>query len=348
MLIERLGDIGAAEDVLRAVAAGARLHRLPPPAALLGDWFGSTAVIAPSVSIHAVDPAEVFPDPARQRPPADRVDAVGGGWIGYLSYPDPGADGHSSSIPEAAGGWRPRGPSAVPQLEHEQPPEAIDAAGLDRLRERFIESVRRADRAGFEAIELHAAHGYLLHEFLSPIANHRTDDYGGSLENRLRYPLQVFAAMRAAWPAHKPLGIRISASDWIEGGWDVPSSIVFAQALEKLGCDWIDVSSGGISPRQKIAIGPGYQVPFAAAIKAAVKMPVMAVGLITEPAQAEEILTTGQADLIAMARGLLLDPRWPWRAAAALGDSVSAPRQYWRSQPASQKNLFGPTSFGTR
>jgi NADPH2 dehydrogenase len=154
--------------------------------------------------------------------------------------------------------------------------------------------------------------------------------------------------MRAAWPAHKPLGIRISASDWIEGGWDVPSSIVFAQALEKLGCDWIDVSSGGISPRQKIAIGPGYQVPFAAAIKAAVKMPVMAVGLITEPAQAEEILTTGQADLIAMARGLLLDPRWPWRAAAALGDSVSAPRQYWRSQPASQKNLFGPTSFGTR
>ena len=251
-------------------------------------------------------------------------------------------------VPEAAGGWRPRGPSAVPQLEHEQPPEAIDAAGLDRLRERFIESVRRADRAGFEAIELHAAHGYLLHEFLSPIANHRTDDYGGSLENRLRYPLQVFAAMRAAWPAHKPLGIRISASDWIEGGWDVPSSIVFAQALEKLGCDWIDVSSGGISPRQKIAIGPGYQVPFAAAIKAAVKMPVMAVGLITEPAQAEEILTTGQADLIAMARGLLLDPRWPWRAAAALGDSVSAPRQYWRSQPASQKNLFGPTSFGTR
>ena len=251
-------------------------------------------------------------------------------------------------VPLAGGGWRPVAPSALPQLEGEAPPDALDRDGMERLRQRFVDAVQRADRAGFDAIEVHAAHGYLLHEFLSPIANQRDDEYGGSLDNRMRYPLQVFASMRAAWPAHKPMGIRISATEWIEGGWDIENSKLLAQALERLGCDWIDVSSGGISPRQKIAIGPGYQVPFAEAIKASVRVPVMAVGLITEPQQAEDILAQGQADMIAMARGLTQDPRWPWRAAATLGATLQAPRQYWRSQPVSQKSLFGSTTFGMR
>lgn len=251
-------------------------------------------------------------------------------------------------VPANAGGWQTVGPSAIAPGENEPPPVALSLDALDRLRQQFIDAVRRADRIGFDAIELHSAHGYLLHEFLSPIANQRTDAYGGSPENRMRFPLEVFEAMRAAWPAHKPLGMRISASDWIEGGWDITGSQALAQALERRGCDWIDVSSGGISPRQKIAIGPGYQVPFAQAIKSVVKMPVMAVGMITEAQQAEDILNEGKADLIALARGLLFDPRWPWHAAATLGDSVQAPRQYWRSQPATQKNLFGSTTFGTR
>jgi len=251
-------------------------------------------------------------------------------------------------VPAAAGGWQPVAPSAVSQLEHETPPVALDADGLDRLCQCFVDAVRRADRVGFDAVEVHSAHGYLLHQFLSPISNQRTDDFGGSLENRMRFPLRVFAQMRAAWPAHKPMGLRFSATDWIEGGWDVESCTVFARALEKLGCDWLDVSSGGISPRQKITLGPGYQVPFAAQIKPSVGIPVMAVGLITDPQQAEDILIQGKADLIALARGMLQDPRWPWRAAAALGASVEAPRQYWRSQPATQKALFGQTTFGAR
>jgi NADPH2 dehydrogenase len=251
-------------------------------------------------------------------------------------------------VPAHAGGWQPVGPSPIAQLDNEPPPRELRAEDLARLRERFVEATRRADRIGFDAIELHAAHGYLLHEFLSPIANRRDDAWGGSLENRMRFPLEVFAAMRAAWPAHKPMGVRISAADWIGEGWDVPSSCVFAAALERLGCDWIDVSSGGISPRQQITLGPGYQVPFAAAIRKAVKMPVMAVGLITEPRQAEHIVASGEADLVALARAFLNDPRWPWRAAAELGATVQAPRQYWRCQPADRKHLFGDIRFGAR
>lgn len=251
-------------------------------------------------------------------------------------------------VPAHAGGWQPVAPSPIPQLEGEPAPRELDAAGLERLREAFVQAARRADRLGFDAIEMHAAHGYLLHEFLSPIANQRTDAWGGSLENRMRFPLEVFAAMRAAWPAHKPMGVRISATDWLDGGWDVASSCALAQALERLGCDWIDVSSGGISPKQRITLAPGYQVPFAAAIREAVSMPVMAVGLITEPRQAEEILTSGKADLIAVARAFLNDPRWAWRAAAELGATVQAPRQYWRCQPADRKGLFGEIRFGAR
>ena len=252
-------------------------------------------------------------------------------------------------VPASAGGWTPVAPSALPITDDEAPPHALTRAELDALKARFVDSVLRADRIGFDAIEAHAAHGYLLHEFLSPVANQRTDEYGGSLENRMRWPLEVVAAMRAAWPAHKPLGVRISATDWIEGsGWDVPEAVEFARRCEALGVDWIDVSSGGISPRQRITLGPGYQVPFAEAVKRAVKVPVIAVGLITEPKHAEEIVASGKADMVALARGLLMDPRWPWRAAAELGASVDAPRQYWRSQPREYPKLFGETVFGAR
>ncbi len=166
---------------------------------------------------------------------------------------------------------------------------------------------------------MHCAHGYLLHQFLSPISNRSTDDYGGSLQNRMRFPLEVFAAVRAAFPADKPVGLRVSATDWVEGGWDLPQTIEFARELKKLDVDWIDVSSGGVSPMQKIALGPGYQVPFAHAVKDATGVTTMAVGLITEPKQAEEIIASGKADMVALARGMLYDPRWGWHAAAELG-----------------------------
>lgn len=246
------------------------------------------------------------------------------------------------------GGWQTVGPSAVPHLDNEAAPRELSRDDLKALKARFIDAVLRANRAGYDAIELHAAHGYLMHEFLSPIANRREDEYGGSLENRMRYPLEIFGAMRAAWPAHKPLGIRVSCTDWVDGGWDLAGTIAFAKQLERLGCDWIDASSGGVSPRQKIAIGPGYQVPFGAALRKEVKVPIMTVGLITEPQQAEDIVAGEQADLVALGRTFLSNPRWPWDAAAALGGAVHAPRQYWRAPPAGSKTAFGSTSFGTR
>lgn len=257
-------------------------------------------------------------------------------------------DGGAQLAP-ACGGWTPVAPSAIALHAHETPPRALEGAELAVLRERFVDTARRADRLGFDAIEVHAAHGYLLHQFLSPIANQRDDDYGGSLDKRLRFPLEVVAAMRAAWPAHKPLGVRLSATDWIaHSSWQLAEAIEFSQRCAALGVDWIDVSSGGISPAQQIVLGPGYQVPFARAIRAAVQVPVMTVGLITEGKQAEEILAAGDADLIAIARALLNDPRWVWRAAMALGASVEAPRQYWRCQPREYPTLFGETRFGQR
>jgi NADPH2 dehydrogenase len=251
-------------------------------------------------------------------------------------------------VPLDAGGWVAQAPSPVPQKPGELPPQEIDAAGLIRIRDAFVATAKRADRLGIDALELHGAHGYLLHEFLSPISNQRTDNYGGSLENRMSFPLEVFDAVRAAFPAGKPVGFRVSASDWVDGGWDVEQTIVLANELKRRGVDWIDVSSGGVSPLQKITLGPGYQVPFAEAVKQATGLPVWAVGLITEPQQAEDIIASGKADFIAIARGILYDPRWPWHAAAELGATVNAPPQYWRSQPSTQKALFGDTKFGGR
>jgi 2,4-dienoyl-CoA reductase-like NADH-dependent reductase (Old Yellow Enzyme family) len=251
-------------------------------------------------------------------------------------------------IPIAEGGWQTVGPSAVPHKEGEAPPLALDAAGLARIRDAFVSAAKRAERLGIDALELHGAHGYLLHQFLSPIANKRTDQYGGSLQNRMRYPLEVFDAIRAVFPASKPIGVKVSASDWVEGGWDLPQTIEFAQELKKRGVDWIDASSGGVSPLQKIPLSPGYQVPFAQGIREATSITTMAVGLITEAKEAEEIVASGKADMVTLARGMLYDPRWGWHAAAELGGQVEAPPQYWRSQPSTQKALFGATMFGAR
>jgi 2,4-dienoyl-CoA reductase-like NADH-dependent reductase (Old Yellow Enzyme family) len=251
-------------------------------------------------------------------------------------------------IPVSEGGWQTVGPSAVPHKEGEAAPLALDAAGLKRIRDAFVSAARRADRLGIDALEVHGAHGYLLHQFLSPISNKRTDQYGGSLQNRMRYPLEVFDAVRAAFPADKPIGVKVSATDWVEGGWDLAQTTEFAKELKKRGVDWIDASSGGVSPLQKIPLSPGYQVPFAQAIKEAVGVNTIAIGLITEAKQAEEIVASGKADMVALARGMLYDPRWGWHAAAELGGRVEAPPQYWRSQPSTQKALFGATTFGAR
>jgi NADPH2 dehydrogenase len=251
-------------------------------------------------------------------------------------------------IPVAEGGWIANAPSALPHKPGEVAPEPFDDAGLARVRAAFAATATRAARLGIDALEIHAAHGYLLHEFLSPISNQRTDAYGGSLANRMRFPLEVFDAVRAAFPADRPVGVRVSSTDWVDGGWDLEQTVAFARQLKSRGVDWIDASSGGVSPQQKIALGPGYQVPFAEAIKAATGLPTIAVGLITDPQQAEEIVASGKADMVAIARGVLYEPRWPWHAAAALGASVEAPPQYWRSQPSTQKALFGDTKFGGR
>jgi len=256
--------------------------------------------------------------------------------------------GGANIAPDQARGWQTVAPSNVPHAEGETVPLALDAAGLQRIKDGFVQAARRAHALGLDAIELHGAHGYLLHQFLSPLANRRTDNYGGSLENRMRYPLEVFGAVRAAVPRAMTVGMRISATDWVDGGWDLEQSVVFARELERLGCDYIHVSSGGVSPAQQIPVGPGYQIEFAERVKRETGMPTFGVGLITEAQQAEDILQAGQADVIGLARAMLYDPRWPWHAAAQLGAQVFAPPQYWRSQPREYKALFGETRLGQR
>lgn len=257
-------------------------------------------------------------------------------------------DGGQLIPPDQPGGWQTVAPSAIPHGATELPPVALDEAGLARIKDAFAQAAARSVRLGLDLIEVHSAHGYLLHQFLSPLSNQRTDRYGGSLENRMRFPLEVFEAVKAAVPADFPVGLRLSASDWVDGGWDVAQSVVFCKELEARGCAYAHVSSGGLSPQQKIVLGPGYQVHFAEEVKRNVAMPVIAVGLITEAEQAEAIIAEGKADMVALARTMLYNPRWPWHAAAKLGGQVSVPPQYWRSQPADQKALFGKISMGQR
>ena len=257
-------------------------------------------------------------------------------------------DGGQQVRPEQPHGWKAEAPSAVPHGEGEDAPMALDLDGLKRVRRDFVAAAQRAARLGLDGIEIHGAHGYLLHQFLSPIANKRDDAYGGSLENRMRFPLEVFDAVRAAFPATKPVWMRISATDWVPGGWNIDGTVALAKALKARGCAAIHVTTGGVSPAQAIKLGPGYQVPYAQRVKAEVGLPTLAVGLITEAKQAEAIIANGEADAVSLARAMLYDPRWPWHAAAELGASVTAPKQYWRSQPREYKDLFDGLRFGQR
>lgn len=255
-------------------------------------------------------------------------------------------EGGAQIAPDQPRGWQTVAPSSLAHAEGDVPPLALDADGLARIRQGFVDAARRAQALGLDGIELHAAHGYLLHQFLSPLSNARDDEYGGSLENRMRFPLEVLEAVRAAVPSGMAVGVRISATDWVEGGWEIEQSLRFARELQERGCDFIHVSSGGLSPRQNIPVGPGYQLAFAQRIKRETGMPTIGVGLITEAQHAESILQQGQADLIGLARAMLYDPRWPWHAAATLGEQVFAPPQYWRSQPREHKELFGSMRVG--
>ena len=248
--------------------------------------------------------------------------------------------GGQQIAPDAVNGWQTVAPSAVAMRTDENPPLALDTAGLASVVAAFADAARRAVRLGLDAIQIHAAHGYLLHQFLSPLSNRRSDEYGGSLENRMRFPLEVFDAIKAAVPAGYPVTVRVSGTDWVDGGWTIDDTVTFARALEARGAAGVHVSSGGVESTAAIPVGPGYQVPLARAVKQAVKIPVIAVGLITSPEQAEEIVATGDADMVALARTALYDPRWPWHAAAALGGHAKAVPQYLFSAPRHAPRLF--------
>jgi 2,4-dienoyl-CoA reductase-like NADH-dependent reductase (Old Yellow Enzyme family) len=237
----------------------------------------------------------------------------------------------SGSVLAAGGGWTPMAPSALGFDPSWTVPMALDEAGILAIIEAFMDAARRAMAAGFQIIEVHAAHGYLLHQFLSPLSNHREDAYGGSFENRTRLVREVVGALRNILPEELPLFVRISATDWAEGGWDLDQSVALSKELKELGVDLVDCSSGGLVPHQKIPLGPGYQVPFATRIRAEAGLPTGAVGLITEPQQAEQILAEGSADLVLLARELLRNPRWPLRAAQLLGAETPWPASYTRA-----------------
>ena len=229
-------------------------------------------------------------------------------------------------------GWQTIAPSAVPFAPGHPVPREATAEDLETILGQFASAARRSSEAGFEVVEIHMAHGYLLHEFLSPLSNQRTDELGGSLENRLRFPLRVAQAVRSIWPEHLPVFVRISASDWMEGGWDLTQSLELARRFKGIGIDLIDCSSGGLVPEAAPPFGPGFQAPFASAIRQEVGIATGAVGFITDPAQAEQIVATGLADAIFLARAMLRDPYWPLHAAKALGADVGWPVQYERAK----------------
>jgi len=238
-----------------------------------------------------------------------------------------------SPLTRDQGGWKPQSPGNVPFTPKHVVPHALTQIEIDALVTAFADAARRARASGFDVVELHCAHGYLLHEFLSPLTNQRTDQYGGSLDNRMRLPLEVAQVIRQIWPAHLPMFVRISATDWVEGGWDLPQSIEFSRQLKALGVDLIDCSSGGLIADAKVPAVPGYQVPFAEAIRRDAGIATGAVGLITEARQAEAIVANGQADVVLLARAMLRDPYWALHAATELGADGAWPNQYLRARP---------------
>ncbi len=244
------------------------------------------------------------------------------------------------------GGWQPLAPSARPHLPQEAPPTAMTLADIEQVKKDFVYTAQQAQAMGIEALELHAAHGYLMHQFLSPLSNQRSDAYGGSFENRIRFTMEVFADVRQVFKG--ALGIRISGTDWVEGGWTIDETAELAIQLKQAGAQFVHISSGGVSPLQKIAIGPEYQVHLAKTVKEHSGLTTFAVGLITEPAQAEAVLQRGDADLVALARSFMYKPRWGWEAAVALDGTVSAQHQYWRSLPREAKNIFDGAKIGMR
>ena len=239
---------------------------------------------------------------------------------------------HSRHLAPQQGGWQTVAPSALALTPDHATPVALDRQGIDDIFSMFMAAARRALDAGFDVIELHCAHGYLLNSFLSPLTNQRDDEYGGSLENRCRLPLRIAKALREFWPQDKPVFVRISATDWVEGGWDLAQSIQLAKWLKEAGIDLIDCSSGGLILEAKIPFGPGYQTRFAAEIRSGADIATGAVGMITAPAQAEHIVATGQADAVLLARELLRDPYWPLHAARELQADIDWPLQYVRAK----------------
>lgn len=238
------------------------------------------------------------------------------------------------AVPEKHGGWtNVVAPSAIPFAPNYPTPDALTHEGIEEVVQAFAQAAIRARAAGFRVIEIHAAHGYLISEFLSPLANHRSDEYGGPFENRIRLLLEVVAAVRTSWPESAPLFVRISSTDWVEGGWTIDESVELARHLKNSGVDLVDCSSGGNAPPTNIPVGPGYQTPFAERIRHEANILTGAVGMITDPAQADHILRTGQADLTIIAREFLRDPYWPLRAARELGYPTTWPVQYLRSAP---------------
>ncbi len=308
--------VGGAGLVMTEATAVTPEGRISPQD--LGIWSDAHARALAPVAQFIADQGAV---PGIQLAHAGRKASTAAPWRG----------GHPLGTGE--GGWCPQAPSALPFMSGHPLPEAIAESGVDRVVMQFRDAARRSLDAGFKVVELHMAHGYLLHEFLSPLSNRREDQYGGTLANRMRLPLRVAAAVRDVWPRELPVFVRISASDWVDGGWDVAQSVEFVRHLKAAGIDFIDCSSGGLVPDARIAAGPGFQTPFATQVRREADIPTGAVGFITAPFQAEQIVATGLADAVLLARELLRDPYWPLHAARDLGADIPWPVQYDRAKP---------------
>ena len=243
-------------------------------------------------------------------------------------------------ILEGPDAWTPEAPSALPYDTGWPMPRAMTKDDIKRVLGEFAAAAKRIDRIGFDVIELHGAHGYLGHQFLSPLSNQRTDEYGGSSENRMRFMLEMFQSVRDAFNADKPIGVRLSATDWVEGGWTPEETVVLARKLKELGCDYVDVSTGGLDPRQKIPLSPGYQVPFGEKVRKETGIKTMSVGLITAPKQAEKIIASGKADFVVLGRGVMYDPRWAWHAAEELGAETAYAPKMMACHPKMRPQVF--------